>query len=206
LQEVYQLGSNLTIEEQELCSFWEDKKGSFTPPGHWNVIALQLVRAHALSTADTALIFAALNTTQADAFIATWDTKYTYWSLRPITGVRRELDAGWQPYIITPPFPSYVSGHSTTSAAAADVLAHFFPESAAQLRQWAADAAMSRLYGGIHFRTDNVVGAQLGDKVASVALARLVLASRPGGDPVFRVEHQAGAGAIDPGPAAPEGR
>jgi hypothetical protein len=173
LREVYDQGSHLTIEKQELCSYWEDKAGSFTPSGHWNVIALQLVRAKGLSTPDAALDFATLNTAQADSFIATWDTKYAYWSVRPITAIRKQIDANWQPYIYTPPFPSYVSGHSTTSSAASEVLAHFFPDSAQQLRKWAQDAAVSRLYGGIHFRTDNEVGLKLGAQVAGVALTRV---------------------------------
>ena len=173
LREVYNLSRPLSIEHQEIASFWEDKLGSFSPPGHWNLIALQLVRSRGLSTPDAALVFATLNTGQADAFIACWDAKFTYWSVRPVTAIRRELDAGWSPYIFTPPFPSYVSGHGTASGAASQILAHFFPDDAAQLRAWAEEAALSRLYGGIHYRTDNEVGLRLGREVGAAALMKI---------------------------------
>ena len=173
LREVYNISLPLSIDHQEVASFWEDKLGSFSPPGHWNLIALQLVRSRGLSTPDAALVFATLNTGQADAFIACWDAKFTYWSVRPVTAIRRELDAGWSPYIFTPPFPSYVSGHATDSGAASQILAHFFPNDAGQLRAWAEEAALSRLYGGIHFRTDNEVGLRLGREVGAAALLRV---------------------------------
>jgi membrane-associated phospholipid phosphatase len=171
--EVYEVGISLTLEQQEIASFWEDKKGSFTPPGHWNAIAVEIVRSHGLSTPDAALVFATLNTAQADGFIAAWDAKYTYWSERPVTAVRQMFDPKWSPYVYTPPFPSYVSGHSTTSGAASTVLKHFFPKQAAQFDAWAQEAAISRLYGGIHFRSDNDVGLRLGQDVAGRALARI---------------------------------
>ena len=107
---------------------------------------------------------------QADAFIACWDAKYAYWSLRPVTAIRRLVDPSWLSYIVTPPFPSYVSGHSSTSAAASTVLAAFFPANAAQLRAMAEEAAVSRLYGGIHYRSDNEAGLTLGRRVGGVAL------------------------------------
>jgi membrane-associated phospholipid phosphatase len=173
VREVYRVGKTLSTEHQEIASFWEDKLGSFTPPGHWNAIALHLVRQHRLSTPDAALVFATLNTAQADAFIACWDAKYAYWSERPVTAIRAEVDPGWSPYIYTPPFPSYPSGHSTTSGAASVVLAHFFPSEAAQLRSMARQAGWSRILGGIHFPADNTAGLALGRKVGAAALARV---------------------------------
>jgi membrane-associated phospholipid phosphatase len=93
-----------------------------------------------------------LNTAQADTFIACWDAKFAYWSLRPVTAIRRLIPgaSNWLSYIVTPPFPSYVSGHSTTSGAASTVLAGFFPQLAAKLDTLAEEAVVSRLYGGIH--------------------------------------------------------
>jgi len=161
----------LTPEQRAIALFWADGPGTFTPPGHWNEIALGLVRAFRLDTAQAARVFAVLNTAQADAFICVWDAKYAYWSLRPITAIRREIDPSWSPLITTPPFPSYVSGHSGTSGAAATVLSAFFPSEAAQLRAWANEAALSRLYGGIHFPVDNEVGLALGTSVGEAALA-----------------------------------
>jgi membrane-associated phospholipid phosphatase len=171
LQEVYNVSQTLTPEQRAIALFWADGPGTFTPPGHWNAIALELAQAHALDTAAAARVFAVLNTAEADAFICIWDAKYAYWSLRPVTAIRREIDPDWSPLITTPPFPSYISGHSGASGAAATVLSAFFPAESAQLHAWASEAAASRLYGGIHFRSDNEVGLALGISVGEAALA-----------------------------------
>jgi membrane-associated phospholipid phosphatase len=171
VREVYDVSRTLTPEQRAIALFWADGPGTFTPPGHWNAIALELVRAHGLDSAQATRVFAVLNTAQADAFICVWDAKYAYWSPRPITAIRREIDPSWSPLIATPPFPSYISGHSGTSGAAATVLSVFFPDDAAQLNAWAREAALSRLYGGIHFPTDNEVGLALGTSVGQAALA-----------------------------------
>jgi membrane-associated phospholipid phosphatase len=171
VREVYDVSRTLTPEQRAIALFWADGPGTFTPPGHWNAIALDLVRAHRLDTAQAARVFAVLNTAQADAFICIWDAKYAYWSLRPITAIRREIDPSWSPLLTTPPFPSYVSGHSGTSGAAATVLSAFFPDDATELNAWAQQAALSRLYAGIHFPTDNEVGLALGISVGEAALA-----------------------------------
>jgi PAP2 superfamily len=169
-REVYDVSRNLTDEQKRIVDLWADGAGTFTPPGHWNVIAIDLLRDAGWSTVRQARLFATLNTAQADAFIACWDAKYTYWSLRPITAIRRLIDSTWSSYIVTPPFPSYVSGHSTTSGAASTVLAGFFPDRAGRLNAMAEEAAISRLYGGIHFRSDNEAGLDLGRRVGEVAL------------------------------------
>jgi membrane-associated phospholipid phosphatase len=171
VREVYEVSRTLTPEQRVIALFWADGPGTFTPPGHWNAIALDLVRADRMNTAQAARLFAVLNTAQADAFICIWDAKYAYWSLRPVTAIRREIDPDWSPLIATPPFPSYVSGHSGTSGAAATVLSAFFPAQAAQLHAWANEAALSRLYGGIHFPIDNEIGLALGSSVGEAALA-----------------------------------
>jgi membrane-associated phospholipid phosphatase len=172
IREVYDVSRSLTAEQKRIADLWADGAGTATPPGHWNRIALELIRERRLSSRSAARVLAVLNTAQADAFIACWDAKFAYWTERPLTAIRRELDPAWTPYIATPPFPSYVSGHSTTSGAASEVLAAYFPAAAAQLRAWAEEAAVSRLYGGIHFRSDNEAGLALGKRVAAVALAR----------------------------------
>ena len=87
-----------------------------------------------------------------------------------MTAIQREIDPAWLPLITTPPFPTYVSGHSTTSGAASEVLARFFPTEASQLRAAGEEAALSRLYGGIHFRADNEAGLELGRKIARTAI------------------------------------
>jgi hypothetical protein len=170
MNEVYTVSQSLTEEQRRIADFWADGVGTWTPPGHWNAIAIDLVSAAGWSTLDSTRLFAVLNTAQADGFIAGWDAKYTYWSIRPVTAIQRLIDQSWLPYIVTPPFPSYVSGHSTTSGAASTVLDAFFPDHAATLDAMAEEAAISRLYGGIHFRSDNEVGLELGRRVGTVAL------------------------------------
>jgi membrane-associated phospholipid phosphatase len=177
--EVYGVSRSLTDEQKRIADFWADGPGTVTPPGHWNQIALELIRGQRLSARAAARVLATLNTAQADAFIACWNAKFTYWSERPVTAIRRELDPGWNSYITTPPFPSYVSGHSSTSGAASRVLAAYFRDAAPQLRAWAEEAAVSRLYGGIHFRSDNEAGLVLGRKVAKAAISRYLVPSAP---------------------------
>lgn len=170
VQQVYEVSQRLTPEQKAIALYWADGAGSVTPPGHWNKIALEFIREHGLTTPQAALVLAALNTAQADAFIAGWDAKYAYWTMRPVTAIRMLIDPSWSPLITTPPFPSYVSGHATTSAAASTVLEHFFPAEAERFRAMASEAAMSRLYGGIHFPVDNSVGLQLGRSVGQAAV------------------------------------
>jgi hypothetical protein len=170
MNEVYAVSQTLTEEQKRIADYWADGAGTVTPPGHWNLIAVDLVRGAGRSTLDTAQLFAVLNTAQADAFIACWDAKYAYWSLRPVTAIRRLIDPSWLSYIATPPFPSYPSGHSTTSGAASAALAAFFPGKAEELAAMAEEAAVSRLYGGIHYTTDNQVGLALGRRIGQVAI------------------------------------
>jgi hypothetical protein len=169
--EVYVVSKTLTAKQKQIADFWADGAGTVTPSGHWNAISIQLLGDAGWSLRATARLFAALNTAQADAFIACWDSKFTYWSIRPITVIRRLIEPSWSSYIVTPPFPSYVSGHSTTSGAASTVLSAFFPREESELTDLAEEAAVSRLYGGIHFRSDNVAGLALGRQVGSVAVA-----------------------------------
>ena len=172
MREVYEVSRRLTDSEREIAKRWVDGPGTATPPGHWNRIALALARSRGLSLRAAARLFATLNTAQADAFIAAWDAKYAYWAERPVTAIRRDLDREWSAYLPTPAFPGYVSGHSTTSGAASEVLARFFPARARKLRAWAEEAAASRLYAGIHFRSDNEAGLRLGTQLGDLVVAR----------------------------------
>jgi membrane-associated phospholipid phosphatase len=171
IQAVHDVSIALTSEQRALALFWADGAGTETPPGHWNRIAIGLIDASHLSPVAAARLLAVLGTAQADAFIACWDTKFTYWSERPNQAIRREIDPAWTSLIGTPPFPSYPSGHSSTSGAASTVLAAAFPSHARELDALARQAAISRLYGGIHFPMDNAVGLDLGRAVGARALA-----------------------------------
>jgi membrane-associated phospholipid phosphatase len=170
LREVSDVAATLTSDQRRIALHWADGPGTDTPPGHWNRIAIELAASRHLSLSQTARFLAALNTAQADAFIAAWDAKFTYWSIRPVTAIRRYVDPDWTPLLVTPPFPGYVSGHATTSAAAATVLGHFFPSRAREFDRMAREAALSRLYAGIHFRSDNEAGLELGRRVGTAAL------------------------------------
>jgi membrane-associated phospholipid phosphatase len=173
IQEVYDVARTLSDRQREIALFWNDGPGTETPPGHWNRIALEIVDQSRLSPQRAAFVLAVLGTTQADAFIACWSAKYTFWTKRPVTLVRALLDPGYLSLIPTPPFPAYPSGHSTTSGAAATVLGALFPGRAAELAAMAEEAAISRLYGGIHYRFDNDAGLALGRLIGAVTLRRL---------------------------------
>lgn len=172
--EVIAVNQQLTDAQVEIARSWADGAGTDTPPGHWMRIAMQLTGSHALPTPEAARVFAYLAMAQADAFIACWDAKYAYWSGRP-TG----LIPGFASTIITPNFPSYISGHSTLSGASSVVLGAFFPAKAASLRGQAEEAAISRLYGGVHWRSDNEVGLQVGRQIGDLAVIRAGLDDGP---------------------------
>ena len=170
LIEVREIQDNLTPEQKRIAEFWADGRGTVTPPGHWNQIALDLVaREGPRDSLGVAELFARLNQALADAFIAAWDVKYAYWTIRPVTAAQRLLGVEMKPHILTPAFPSYVSGHATFSGAASAVLAAYFPARKAELHRMAEEAAMSRLYGGIHFRFDNEDGLALGRRIGELA-------------------------------------
>lgn len=167
---VLEIARALTPERRAIALRWNDGPGTDTPPGHWNRIAVEHMEAMRYGPRRTARTLALLNATQADALIACWKAKYLYWTRRPVTVIREWLDAGFTPFILTPPFPSYPSGHAATSAAAATVLGRVFPTHAVLLKHLAHEAAASRVYGGIHFQADAQAGLRLGQRVGRTAL------------------------------------
>jgi membrane-associated phospholipid phosphatase len=172
-QEVLNIKNNLTAEQKRIADYWAGGAGTPLPPGIWNQILLDTVRDQRLSTPRIARDFAILNAAQSDAGEAAWDSKYTYWSARPINAIRDlGLDPAFTSYLPTPVFPSYISGHSTYSAAAAEVLSYLFPDKASDFKAKAQEAGISRLYGGIHYKADNEVGLQVGAKVGQAVVAR----------------------------------
>jgi hypothetical protein len=175
LREVVEIQNKLTPEQLRIARFWVDGSGSVTPPGHWNQIGQELVRKHRLDDRQTLKLFATLNIALADTFIAVWEAKYHYWTARPISMAKTVLGVDLKTAILTPPFPSYVSGHAAFSGAAARVLGATFPDEAGTVDAMAEEAALSRLYGGIHYRHDNEDGLLLGRAVANVVLKKLAL-------------------------------
>jgi membrane-associated phospholipid phosphatase len=173
------VGSTRTPAQSEIALFWADGAGTETPPGHWNTIAKIVGTAQGNTLEQNARMLALLNVAMADAAICAWDAKYTYNFWRPVTAVRAGGDPTWTSFIVTPPFPDYVSGHSTFSGAAARTLALFFgtdniafttgsdflpgvTRSFGSFSVAAGEAAISRLYGGIHFRSANEDGLAAG--------------------------------------------
>ncbi len=187
--EVYRRGKNLSAEERAIARFWsDDPMLSPTPPGHWISIALQIIEHDKPDLEKSVDVLARLGVVLADAFIGCWEAKFQYDLLRPVTYIRRLIDPKWEPLLITPPFPEYPSGHSTQSAAAAAVLTKLFgenfafedrtregdglkPRSFASFSAAASEAGISRLYGGIHFRSAIERGLAQGQCVASYANA-----------------------------------
>ena len=166
LDEVRRIADTRTSDQTWIAHYWSDAAGSHTPPGHWNRIGANLMADRQFSERRATRDLALLNMALMDAGIACWDAKYEYWLIRPW-----QADPGISVPIKKPNFPAYVSGHATFSGAASEVLASLFPEAAADIRAMADEAAMSRLYGGIHYRFDNDEGLVLGRRIGRLALA-----------------------------------
>jgi membrane-associated phospholipid phosphatase len=177
------VGSTRTEEQTEIALFWADGAGTETPPGHWNSIAQIIADTQGNTLEENARLFALLNIAMADAAICAWDAKYTFNFWRPVTAIAfAEPELNWMSFIITPPFPDYISGHSTFSAAAATVLPLFYGtqdlpfttgsdflpgvyRSFTTCLDAAEEAALSRIYGGIHFRSASEDGLQAGSSI-----------------------------------------
>jgi membrane-associated phospholipid phosphatase len=194
-----------TPEQTEIALFWADGAGTVTPPGHWNVIAREIANRRGNTLDENARLFALLNIAEADAGIAAWDCKYAYNFWRPVTAIQNAdtdgnpdttSDATWTPLITTPNFPEYISGHSTFSGAAAAALAAFYgsddipfttgsdalpgtTRSFNFFSEAAAEAGISRVYGGIHFMSANEHGLLCGAQVGGYVVKNF-LRPRPG--------------------------
>ena len=198
-QEVWQISRQATQAQRQAALYWADDPGKTpTPAGHWVFIATDLLKLRKATLGDAALLYAPLTIALADAFIASWRTKYSVNLLRPVTYVQLVFDSDWTPTLMdTPPFPEYTSGHSVVSEAAAAVLARTFGAAAPFTdnthndRGWgprtfpsfaaaADEAALSRLYAGIHFRSGVAGGRAQGRCVADRVLSlRLRNEGRP---------------------------
>ncbi|WP_219416394.1 vanadium-dependent haloperoxidase [Pseudonocardia nigra] len=180
---VYQAGLTLTDEQREIALFWSDNaRLSGTPAGHWMLIARDLVNQRGWPLDRAAQLYALLAVALADAFTSCWHEKYRTNLLRPDTYIRAHIDPGWRPWVATPVFPEYTSGHSVASRAAATVLTDlagataftdnnhapgpFAPRSFASFHAAAEEAAISRLYGGIHYPMSIEIGLSQGEQVA----------------------------------------
>jgi hypothetical protein len=159
-----------TRRELAIANFWADGPSTPTPPGHWNFIAAPYIREAEYSEVRAARAFALLNTALHDAAVGCWDVKYFYFNPRP-----SQMDPELKTIIGLPNFPSYTSGHSTYSGAAAEVLSYLFPGGRVDFEAQRDEASISRLYGGIHFRADLEVGKEHGQRIGgyTVSFARI---------------------------------
>jgi hypothetical protein len=160
--EVRQAVEGLSREQMAIAYKWNDGAGTYTPPGHWNDIATEYVRDAHFSEVRAARVFALLNMAMHDAAVGCWDAKFAYFNPRP-----SQMDPNIKTIIGLPNFPSYTSGHSTYSAAAALVLSYLFPSAASQFDTMKDEAGISRMYGGIHYRADIETGKDHGKRIGA---------------------------------------
>lgn len=193
----------LTDEQKAIASFW-DCNGfkmhvvghtmfatkAMTPGGHWMGIVGIVCRDQKADFSKTVYTYATVSFALMDAFISCWDAKYTFSLVRPETVINKYIDPEWKPFLQTPPFPEYTSGHSEISSATATVLEHIFGNNITfrdsterpwgwpdrnfnSFRQAADEAGMSRFYGGIHYRRSIEVAKEQGNKVGSYVITKL---------------------------------
>jgi membrane-associated phospholipid phosphatase len=181
----------MTDQQREIATFWTDNaRLSGTPAGHWMLIAKDMTDRFGLSLAGAAEVYAVLAVALADAFLSCWQEKYRTNLLRPDAYIRAHIDPAWRPFVATPVFPEYTSGHSVASRAAATVLTQLLgavsftdnthaartrlrPRGFSSFHHAAEEAALSRLYGGIHYPMSIEVGLSQGEDVGRHVLATL---------------------------------
>ncbi len=201
-KEVFTITKNLSEEEKIIARYWDDNpfviehsghmmfgNKKITPGGHWMGIAAIAAKQSKADAVKTAQGYALTAISLYDAFIACWDEKYRSNVVRPVTVINELIDKGWTPFLQTPPFPEYTSGHSTITASAAVVLAHLYGDKFAfqdtsdlryigmqrhfnSFQEAAAEASISRVYGGIHYRNSVDVGAEAGKKVGAYVIRK----------------------------------
>lgn len=203
LREVYDISKNLSEEQKTIALYWDDNpfviehsghmmfgNKKITPGGHWMGICAIAARKSGADAVATAKAYALTAIALHDAFISCWDEKYRSSFVRPVTAINETIDKYWLPFLQTPPFPEYTSGHSSISASAAVVLTRLFGENFAfrdtsdlkyigmernfnSFSEAAAEASVSRIYGGIHYRFTADTSSVQGIKVGKQLLKRL---------------------------------
>jgi membrane-associated phospholipid phosphatase len=197
VQELFAMSNTLTAEQKLIAKYWDDNpfvsehKGHLTyatkkttPVGHWMGIIAILSSQTKKDELETAKAFALASMAIFDGFISTWEEKFTSKTVRPVTVIREYLNSEWNPYLQTPPFPEYTSGHSVISAAAATVLSTVFGRNTSftdttelkylglkrtfsSIEAAANEVSMSRMYGGIHYRAAVENGQKQGREIGS---------------------------------------
>jgi len=193
------VSSERTPEQTLIAQFWQGQGGTLTPVGQWNDLATRAAVKEKRTFHQNLLMYAVLNVALADAGTAAWDFKYETRMWRPQTAIQQadrddnpgtQVDPTWRSLIVTPNHPSCVSGHSAFSAAGAEVLKACFGRDDLEIvvasdstKNWqtrtihgftntAKECGRSRIYGGIHFEFDNMMGQEMGAKVAKFVLSQ----------------------------------
>jgi len=181
--EIYKLKNNITPEQATIAGFWADGPGTINGPGHSLSTTSQILSLVGANLAQAAETYARVGLAVSDGIFAVWWSKYTYNWIRPITYINRYIDANWTTLLGTPPFPEYTSAHSGQTGAALNTLIELWgdiayvdhthdndgyaPRSFASLTDSMAEAALSRMYAGIHFRSAVFEGIDQGRCVAT---------------------------------------
>ncbi|WP_194975097.1 vanadium-dependent haloperoxidase [Aquiflexum lacus] len=203
MTEVFEVTSNLTDEQKLVANFWDCNPfmvqfsghmaigmKKISPGGHWVGITGIASKKAGLSWKETIYIHTLVSMALHDAFVSCWEEKYDSDRIRPESAIQKYVDQSWRPLLQTPPFPEYTSGHSVISKTSAMVLTDYFgdnfdfiddsevyfglPEREFNSFNLAAEeAAISRLYGGIHFRDAIEEGVKQGEKIAKFILDRV---------------------------------
>jgi hypothetical protein len=201
--EVYNVGKNLTEEQKAIANYWDcnpyklnvighvmHATKKITPGGHWISIARLLSRQNKADFAKTSMTYALVSIGLFEGFISCWDEKYRSNVIRPESVINEHIDPNWVPLLQTPPFPEYTSGHSVISNASAYLLTNIFGENMAftdstevgfglgtrsykSINEAAAEASVSRLYGGIHYNPAIVNGASQGVNIGKHIVERV---------------------------------
>lgn len=203
-REVYEIGRGLTQEQKDIAKYWDDNpfviehsghmmfaNKKITPGGHWIGIAAIAAKQKKADPVKTARTYALTAVALYDAFISCWDEKYRSSVVRPVTIINEWWDPAWMPFLQTPPFPEYSSGHSTITAASAVVLTALYGDNFAfmdtsdlryigmqrhfnSFAEAAAECSISRVYGGIHYRSGTDAGAEQGKKVGQLIVDKII--------------------------------
>lgn len=203
--EVYTVSKTLSPEQRLIANFWDCNPFAvqfqghmsvglkkISPGGHWMGITGIACQQAALDFERTLFIHTLVALTLHDSFVCCWNAKYASNRIRPETVINRYLDEKWQPLLQTPPFPEYPSGHSVISTASAEILTHFFGDhfefvdsvetyiglparKFSSFNEAAAEARISRLYGGIHFRDAIENGEVSGKEIGRLIVQRIQL-------------------------------
>ncbi len=192
MMEVYEVSKNLTDSQKNIARFWDDNAAAITykghmmfankkpsPGGHWMNITSIASKKAGFNWLQSAETYAITAVSMYEAFLSCWDEKFRSEYIRPVTAINENMDKNWQPFLQTPPFPEYTSGHSVASATIAAVLTRTFGDNFAFTDNYelpyigiersfpsfvkaSEEACVSRLYGGIHFKSSIMNGRTQG--------------------------------------------